>query len=82
MNEEEAKNLLPKKASRGAKKNQSKNGYSQKVLRSNFETEDAPKIPKLNLGKIQTSSKPDYFTKNISEYDDTSLGDFEMILRN
>lgn len=51
-------------------------------MRGKFETEDAPKIPKLNLGKLKTGNKHDYFTKNISEYDDTSLGDYEMILRN
>ena len=52
------------------------------VKKGKFETENAPKIPKLNLGKLKTNTKNDFYSKNISEYDDTSLGDYEMILRN
>ena len=51
-------------------------------LKTKYESETGPKIPKLNLGKIKTSVKNEYFSKNISEFDDTSLGDYEMILRN
>lgn len=50
--------------------------------KAKYDTEDAPKIPKLNLGKIKAGTKNEYFTNNISEYDDTSLGDYEMIMRN
>jgi len=77
---EESKELLTATVlvSRG-KKFSKKNS---KKLKGNFETEEAPKIPKLNLGKLKAGTKKEYFTMNISEYDDTSLGDYEMILRN
>lgn len=60
-----------------------KKGTKAATKRKNkYDSENGPKIPKLNLGKIKTAVKNDYFMKNISDYDDTSLGDYEMILRN
>ena len=82
-----AKELKPNtvnvhRAKKASKKIVSGKKNARGSTKGKFETEDAPKIPKLNLGKIKADTKHEYFTKNISDYDDTSIGDYEMILRN
>jgi len=71
-----------KKASKKVTSNKKNSKAVSMISKGKFDTENAPKIPKLNLGKIKANTKHEFFTRNISDYDDTSLGDYEMILRN